>query len=256
VQIVTDPAAVLYQVAYYFPYYVMLVLVPMVIRLVIERAIGIRPEVFETRISPLLPVNLSYEAAFQTFVYAVLYFPFFEELVFRGVPYLLFGPIGAIIGSAIWVVMHPAWQLQYLRGFPLRKKILFTATTTFYYATNAVFYTMMWLGGAGVAAIIYHVAHNGWLTLADMLKEVEMPAPWKRYRFVRRHPIGMEKPETPKILRLFKRSKKPEPAVEEEVPLSQMKFVVRKSTRSLREELESEESEEIKKFMFVTRKSY
>jgi len=252
-QFVVDGWTLLYQMLYYFPWYVGLVLIPMVIRVTIERAIGIRPETFEGRVSPLpflpLELDMSYEATFRTITITVLYYPLFEELLFRGLPYLFFGTLGLVIGSIVWVAMHPAWQLQYLSSYPLRTKLLFTATSTFYYATNAVFYSMMWLNGAGLCAILYHIIHNGWLTLGDIIKEVELPAPWKKYRYVRKQPIA---DETPRILRLFRRSKTKPKALEysrKEEQLPELRFVVKKATRSL-----SDEVEEAKSLMFVRRK--
>jgi len=244
-QFAVDGWTLLYQMLYYFPWYVGLVLVPMVIRVVVERAIGIRPETFEGKVSaPLLPFNMSYEAAFRTVTITVLYYPLFEELLFRGLPYLFFGILGLAVGSTVWVVMHPAWQLQYLSAFSLRKKIVFTLTSSSYYVANAMFYSMMWLNGAGLAAILYHVIHNGWLTLGDIIKEIELPAPWKRYKFIRRQPIGEEAP--PSLRRLFRKPKPREEPKEHELPL---RFVVRKSRRSLTDEVE-----EAKSFMFVRRK--
>jgi len=250
-QFIVDAQTLLYQLVYYFPWYVALVLIPMAIRVTIERIAGIRPESFEDRVTPLLPINMSYEAAFRTITVTVLYYPLFEELLFRGLPYIFFGPIGLVIGSIVWVAMHPAWQLQYLSSYPLRTKLLFTATSTFYYAANAVFYGMMWYNGAGLCAILYHIIHNGWLTLCDIIKEIELPAPWKKYKYVRKQPIA---DETPRILRLFRR-KKPEPKEEpiesdfEEEPLTKTRFVVKRTTRSL-----SDIADEAKEFMFVRRK--
>jgi len=247
-QFAVDGWTLLYQMLYYFPWYVGLVLIPMAIRVTIERAIGIRPETFEDRVNPLLPINMSYETAFRTITITVFYYPLFEELLFRGLPYLFFGTLGVIIGSLIWVLMHPAWQLQYLSAYPLRKKLLFTATSTGYYAANAVFYGMMWLNGAGLAAILYHIIHNGWLTLGDIIKEIELPTPWKRYRYVRKQPVAGEAPI--KVLKFFRRNKPvdEEHGEIEEQPL-QLRFVVKKSTRSL-----SDEVEEVKRFIFVRRK--
>jgi len=237
---------VLYQLAYYFPWYVALVLIPMFIRIIIERAVGIRPEEFEGRAD----LAVAYETAFRAFVLTVLYYPFFEELLFRGLPYFFFGTPGVALGSFVWVVMHPAWQLQYLSSEPTRKKLVFTVTSTSYYVTNAIFYSMMWVDGAGLTAILYHVIHNGWLTLADMAKEVELPTPWRRFRYVR-------KPGAPSAgVKLFRKFKKPEvkPAEEEGSReeaggKEQLKFVVRKSRKSL-----AEEAEEAREYAFVRKK--
>ena len=117
----TTVTSLLYQLAYYFPYYVILVLVPMIIRVLAERAMGIRPETFESRVGSILPLDMAYETAFRTIVLSALYYPLFEELKFRGLPYFFFGSIGVVVGSTVWVLMHPAWQLQYLSAYPLRK---------------------------------------------------------------------------------------------------------------------------------------
>lgn len=241
-QLAIDGWTLLYQMIYYFPWYVGIVLIPMVIRVVVERAVGIRPETFEGSQLWGTNLNASYESAFRAVSITVLYYPLFEELLFRGLPYLFFGFLGVVLGSLVWVVMHPAWQLQYLSAFPLRKKLIFTITSSSYYALSAVFYGMMWVNGAGLAAILYHIIHNGWLTLGDIIKEVELPTPWKRYRFIRRQPIGEQVPPSLRLRkpRLFKKSEEKEP------PLH---FVVRKSRRSLAEEVE-----EAKSFMFVKRK--
>ena len=245
-QLAVDATTLLSQLAYYFPWYVCLVLVPMAVRVFIERLMGIRPELLEGRITPMLPVAMSYESAFRAVAVTVLYYPLFEELLFRGLPLFFFGVLGLAVGSTVWVVMHPAWQLQYLSTLPLWKRLAFTATSSSYYATNAVFYGMMWLNGAGMAAIMYHVVHNGWLTLVDIISEVELPAPWKKYRYIRRHPIGEK---TPPTLRL---SRKPvrRGGVEEELPLQTLQFVVRKPRRTLADEVE-----EAKNLMFVKRKA-
>ena len=184
------------QLASYFPYYVILVLIPMLIRLGLERLAGISPDIFAARISsmPDLFPTLAYETAFKEFVLSSMYYPLLEEIMFRALPMLFCGEIGLIVGSFVWVLMHPAWQLSYLRGFPLSRKILFTATTAFYYACCAVFYGMMWVAGAGVAAILYHMIHNGWLTLVDMIKKVEVPTPWKKFKYVSKKPVEAPMP--------------------------------------------------------------
>lgn len=217
---------------YYFPWYVGFVLVPMVIRLAIERVMGVRSEVFYSTIH-----SVSLESAFMEVVLAVFYYPFFEELIFRGLPYLFFGFLGVVVGSLIWVVMHPAWQLRYLSSFPLKKKVGFLLTSSWYYSMNAVFYTIMWLNSAGLAAILYHMLHNGWLTFGDILKEVELPAPWKK---LKRPSIRVPKPK------IIKKRRGTEEAGEEVVP---RRFVIRKGGRSL-----EEEAEEVLRYVFVRRK--
>lgn len=213
----------LYQILYYFPYYIMLVIIPMFIRIVIERAIGINPKMFESKIY----MNITYETAFKSLVVSALYYPLFEELIFRGLPYYFFGYMGVIIGSSVWVVMHPAWQLQYLSSLPFRKKFLFTITSSSYYIANAIFYSLIWVNNAGLTAIIYHMGHNAWLILADIMKEIELPMPWKRYKYIK--PL-------------------PTPSIQKQPSLS-THFVMRKTTRSLSDEVKKA------KLMFVKQKN-
>ena len=206
------------QFAYYFPYYVALVLIPMIARVTIERAIGIRPEVFEL---PTVFTPLAAQTMYSTAL-TVLWYPFMEELVFRGVPLMVFGPLGAILGSAVWVALHPAWQIGYLRDFPTSKKIAFMVTSTSYYIANAAFYLLMWLGGAGLTAIIYHMFHNGWIVLAEALRNMEVRPPWRRQKFIRQETSAEWAP----------------------------KFVVRRSVKSIRDEVE-----ELRGLSFVKKKS-
>jgi len=171
------------RVLYWLPYYVVFVLAPALARLAVERAIGIRHEDFA--LPP--PAGMAYEDAYRTLVSVGLYYPLFEEVVFRGAPLLLFGPPGLIVGSAVWVLMHPSWQLRYLSGYPLWKRVAFTLTSSTYYIMNAVFYGMMWLSGDGAVAVLYHSAHNTFLTLGDILREIDLPPlplPWRKPRFI------------------------------------------------------------------------
>jgi len=174
-------AELLLQLAYWFPYYVLLVLVPAAARLAIERAMGIDHTEFQ--LPP--PAGMAYEEAYNQLVRVGLYYPLFEELVFRGAPLLLLGPAGLAVGSAVWVLLHPAWQLRYLSHHPLWRRVAFTVTCSTYYALNAVFYSLMWLSGAGLAAIVYHAAHNTLITLTEILPSLEMPPLLpRRRRFV------------------------------------------------------------------------
>jgi len=213
----------LLKLAHYFPYYVALVLVPMIVRTILEDLIlGIRAEYFETH----LRLHVSYEEAFKTFVLVSLYFPLFEELVFRALPLNLFGLPGLVIGSAIWVLMHPAWQLQYLSELPLSKKLAFTATCTLYYSLNAIFYAIVWLNGDGLVALAYHMIHNTWIQAVILAREIELPqipTPWKKnkYRYVK--PIATEIPR---------------PTRRGENSNTELTFVVKRGMRSLEEELE------------------
>ena len=217
-------AELVQQLLYYFPYYVGLVLVPAVVRALIDYyVVGVRPDLFEERGAPLRILRLmSYEEAFHKIALSILYFPLFEELLFRGFPLLVLGFPGLVLASAIWVVMHPAWQLQYLSGFTFWRKLVYTLTSTGYYSANAVFYGMVWLNGHGLVAILYHMFHNGWITVVEILRNVKprLKLPWRKPKYA----VYREEEEE--------------------------EWVLDTSFRFVRRSLE-DEVEEVKKFMFV-----
>jgi hypothetical protein len=216
---------VLYYFLYFLPGYLGLVLVPAVIRVLAERALGIR-------IEPVSSIH-DYEAGFRSFVLHVLYYPFFEEVFFRGIPLALFGLPGLIIGSTVWALLHPVSQLQLVRGNPVSKKILFTITTSFYYLCCAVFYSMVWLA-SGIVAFLYHSMHNALVMLTEYLREVEPP--WHKPKYITPQPL---------LPRIRKPRAKPATQASGEEQLTFI-FVKPKATlKSLREE------EELSEFLFI-----
>jgi len=172
----------IYKFFEYAPLYVGLVLVPALIRTVIDTAvIRITPSAFDlppSKHDSLLSVK--YEDAFSSLVGTALYAPLVEEIVFRGSAYLMFGIVGLVIGNAVWVLAHPSWQLRYVSGLPLKKKLAFTANASFYYICAAIFFSIPWLQGFGILSVVYHMLHNGMLVLGGIFHEIELPAPWKK----------------------------------------------------------------------------
>ncbi len=147
----------------FLPLYIGLCLVPGIIRGVVESVVlGINSEYFS---------SVSYAEGFRSFVISVFFAPFFEELLFRALPLLVFGFPGLVVATVTWILLHPAWQLQYIDFLPLKKKLAFTFTSTTYYACCALFYVTVWLSGAGLAAVLYHMFHNFIFTSASILKE-------------------------------------------------------------------------------------
>jgi membrane protease YdiL (CAAX protease family) len=232
-----DIASLLQEILYYFihylPGYVGLVLVPAVIRVLIERALGIK-------IEPVSSIH-DYEAGFRSVVLHVLYYPFFEEVFFRGIPLLLFGMPGLVVGSIVWALLHPVSQLQLVRNNPVSKKILFTITTSFYYLCCAVFYSMVWLG-SGVVAFLYHSMHNGLVVLTEYLREI--PPPWYKPRYITPQPV-LPRIRTSKASPVARSTS---PAGSEEAPLTFIFVKPKSSLKSLREEEEGLE------FLFIKRK--
>ncbi|MEM0459360.1 MAG: hypothetical protein QXZ31_05795 [Thermofilaceae archaeon] len=152
------------QIAWSAPAFVVFVLIPAFIRASADKLLGID---YYLRAS-------SFEEGFRSFVHTGLFYPLFEELLFRGLPLLLLGSTGMWFATAIWVLMHPAWQLNYLSHAPLSKKLLATATSLVYYVPSGYFYGSLWLGGAGTAALFWHTALNAVITLAEQLREVNL----------------------------------------------------------------------------------
>ncbi len=96
---------------YYFPYYVALVLVPSLIRAIVEDALKIR--YYEDCIfDPRYFASVDATALYRSIVISGLYFPLFEEIFFRLVPLYFLGFYGLILGNIVWVAMHPTWQLE------------------------------------------------------------------------------------------------------------------------------------------------
>jgi len=173
----------LYKFFEYTPLYLGLVLVPAIIRTVIDTAIiKIRPSAFE--LPPSKPkeslLSIKYEDAFASFVGTALYAPLVEEIVFRAVPYTFLGFAGLVVGNIVWILAHPSWQLRYVSGLSLKQKLAFTANTIFYYSCAAVFFSIPWLQGFGLLSIAYHMFHNGLITIGGIFHEIEFPAPWKK----------------------------------------------------------------------------
>ncbi|MGC8578139.1 MAG: CPBP family glutamic-type intramembrane protease [Thermoproteota archaeon] len=153
---------------YYFPYYVLLVLVPAVIRSILEDALKIR--YYEDSIADPFTLSVDATSLYRSIVLTGMYFPLFEEVFFRLIPFYFLGAYGLILGDLVWILMHPTWQLEKIEedGW---KKVAFFFSTTFYYALASVFYSIAWLNGDGIIAILYHMLHNTFIILASAFQE-------------------------------------------------------------------------------------
>jgi len=279
--------AVLYYLVYFLPGYLGLVLVPAIIRNLVERALGIAPELYGRVVRSAGSSHLAHscgnggngrrgdrggrggrggraryrryahdeEGLFTRVAIDVLYYPFFEEVFFRGVPLLIMGLPGLVVGSVVWIVLHPVWQVKLVEHLPPRKKALFLLTCSSYYASCAAFYSMVWLASpplTGVVAFIYHSLHNALVTLSAYLRE--LPPPWRKSEFVRPRTVaggGLR-------IRRGKRGggesegegeERGEREGAEEIEFETFMFVrPRRSLRSLREE------EELGELLFVKRR--
>lgn len=171
----------LYKFFEYTPLYIALVLVPAIIRTFIDTVIiKIPPSSFLLPPSKSNHLSVRYEDVFASVVGSALYAPLVEEIVFRGAPYIFLGTVGLVVGNIVWILAHPSWQLRYISSMPTKTKVAFTANTVFYYTCAAIFFTIPWLQGYGILSIIYHMFHNGVITIGGIFSEVELPAPWKK----------------------------------------------------------------------------
>jgi hypothetical protein len=161
-----------------FGLYTIFVLVPMLVSGLMEHVLGIDIYFQRIFIDAVLPIHLNLD--FKDFVHTVLFFPLMEEVVFRAVPLTLLGIPGLIVGSVVWVFMHPAWQLDYLATAGIGTKASFMILDIMFYGLSAVFYGILWISGAGLIAILIHMFHNGWVTIAS--RHTTMPT---QSRFVK-----------------------------------------------------------------------
>lgn len=155
--------SLLEQIAWSLPGFIVFVLAPAVVRFFLDKLLGIDYYIYGT----------SFEDALHSFTLTGLFYPFFEELLFRGIPLLLLGVPGAWLGTIIWAIMHPAWQLRYLAEVPTWKKVAATATSLLYYLPCGYFYVQLWSAGAGGAAIFWHVALNTSVILSEQVRELK-----------------------------------------------------------------------------------
>jgi len=123
---------------------------------------GQRKRRYVVYVKSTVPFLRSFESGLEQIVVTGLYYPLFEEMVFRGLPYLLgFGVIGVGLGTAIWVLLHPVWRLKMLpvnaeTGTKLK---MFTIDIVDYSIAGA-WLSWLWLNGWGVLAVAYHIFHN------------------------------------------------------------------------------------------------
>jgi len=149
------------QIAGSIPGFILFVLAPAVLRLMLDKLIGVDYYIY----------GASFEDALQSLTLTGFFYPFFEELTFRGLPLMLLGQPGAWLGTMIWALMHPAWQLRYLAGIETWKKVAATATSLLYYLPSGYFYLQLWAAGAGTVAIFWHMALNTTVILSEQVKE-------------------------------------------------------------------------------------
>jgi hypothetical protein len=121
---------------------------------------GVKKRHYVKYIKSLFP--RSFESGLEEVVVTGLYYPLFEEMVFRGLPYLLgFGFLGVSLGTAVWVLMHPVWRLKLLPvNADTSTKLKMFAIDIMDYSIAGAWLSWLWLHGWGVLAVSYHIMHN------------------------------------------------------------------------------------------------
>ena len=123
---------------------------------------GQRRKRYVVYVKSTAPFLRSFESGLEQIVVTGLYYPLFEEMVFRGLPYLLgFGVIGVGLGTAIWVLLHPVWRLKMLPvNAETGTKLKMFGIDILDYSIAGAWLSWLWLNGWGVLAVAYHILHN------------------------------------------------------------------------------------------------
>ena len=132
------------------------------IELAVESIGGRRKRHYVSYVKSFVPFPRSFETGLEQIVVTGLYYPLFEEMVFRGLPYLLgFGVIGVGLGTAIWILMHPVWRLKMLPvNADTGTKLKMFAIDIVDYSIAGAWLSWLWFNGWGVLAVAYHIFHN------------------------------------------------------------------------------------------------
>lgn len=145
----------------YLPHYIYLVLVPAIVRLLVEDWLGVKyyPVIFSIVLD---------DDKLRFLVYSVVVAPLLEEILFRGLPLYFFGIYGLILGSVAFILLHPLWQVKYVLPEYRLKMFL---TSLIYYIPSTVFFCLPWINGEGLVAVVYHMLHNLWVSILTIVYE-------------------------------------------------------------------------------------
>jgi len=101
-----------------------------------------------------IPTSYQAEPFFSLLIFSVLLAPIYEEISLRWFPYNFFGVRGLIIGSILWLILHPADRL--LMGM---NWVQILPSIPFWFL-DVFFYIKLWQGKYYWTAFIFHSLTN------------------------------------------------------------------------------------------------
>jgi len=93
-------------------------------------------------------------------VQSVLLAPLQEEIIFRGLTSLLFGWFGVIFGTVVWAAAHLPSRISSFSTYSSSIQKKAAAILFGIYAVYGVYFSWLWLAGAGLIAVFMHLLNN------------------------------------------------------------------------------------------------
>jgi len=101
-----------------------------------------------------IPTSYQTEPFFSLLILSVLLAPIYEEILFRWLPYNLFGVRVLIIGSVLWLILHPIYRFQMGMNW-----VQIWPSIPFWFL-DVFFYIKLWQGKYYWTAFIFHSLTN------------------------------------------------------------------------------------------------
>ena len=113
----------------------------------------------------LLPYQLG---KFGSISWVILFAPFFEEVVFFGIP-SLFGYDYMVLGLICWASVHVARAMYIYSGLPRWRYIATTIVVILYFICSGMLSLWLWSRGYGLLSIALHSLHNSLCVLGTVV---------------------------------------------------------------------------------------
>jgi len=110
-----------------------------------------------------LPV---FDRMLPTIVSTVLLAPLEEEIVFRGLTSILFGITGIIMGTIVWAAAHLPSRIENFSTYPSSVQKKAAAILFWVYLVYGIYFSWLWIVGAGLIAVLMHFLNNAVAVLA------------------------------------------------------------------------------------------